>query len=133
MSITTKEILHVKCHNCKCYRLPNDFLNNRNRKMKTCAKCRAFNKIHNKKNRDKKRKGLELNIDTDISNDNNPEIINVDSPRTDIETTDDSINHRRDIIKNNLERELELYKQLLILKDKIIEDYKRKEKDQNRL
>jgi hypothetical protein len=36
-----KEIEHFKCARCKCFRLPELFLNDAGRKLKTCEKCRA--------------------------------------------------------------------------------------------
>ena len=36
-----EEIKHEKCTTCKCWRIPNDFLNATGRKLKTCVQCRT--------------------------------------------------------------------------------------------
>ena len=43
------EAKHLKCPSCKCYRLSESFLNKTKRKLKTCSKCRDFNKKYRKK------------------------------------------------------------------------------------
>ena len=44
-----EEIKHEKCGKCKSWRLPKDFLNDKGRKLKTCAKCRTRTKKSNQK------------------------------------------------------------------------------------
>ena len=46
-----EEVKHEKCNRCKCWRLPEDFLNEKGRKIKTCLKCRALCKIYIEKNK----------------------------------------------------------------------------------
>ena len=46
-----KEIKHEKCKRCKCHRLPEEFLNNKGRKLKTCVKCRELVKKSREKNK----------------------------------------------------------------------------------
>lgn len=41
----------IKCPSCKSYRYPSDFLNDKNRTLKTCKKCRANAKKIREKNR----------------------------------------------------------------------------------
>ena len=36
-----KEIQHLKCSRCRCWRIPVNFLNAKGRKLKTCSNCRA--------------------------------------------------------------------------------------------
>ena len=33
-------VIHSKCPSCKCWRIPESFLNDNNRQLKTCNKCR---------------------------------------------------------------------------------------------
>ena len=40
----------VKCPKCKTYRFPNDFLNEKNRVLKTCQVCRNIGKKSREKN-----------------------------------------------------------------------------------
>jgi hypothetical protein len=44
ITMTTQEVKHVKCPRCKCWRKPLEFLNAKGRKLKTCAKCRDYDK-----------------------------------------------------------------------------------------
>ena len=45
-----KEVEHLKCSKCKCWREDKMYLNKFGRKLKTCQKCRDYDK----KQRDKK-------------------------------------------------------------------------------
>ena len=49
--LKTKEVVHTKCGNCKCWRTPEEFLSETGRKLKCCEKCRA----KAKRARDKKK------------------------------------------------------------------------------
>lgn len=46
-----KESADKKCGECKCYRYPKQFLNDKGRELKTCSVCR----LNAKKYRDKKK------------------------------------------------------------------------------
>jgi hypothetical protein len=46
-----EEVKHEKCNRCSCWRLPEDFLNEKCRKVKTCLKCRDLCKKHREKNK----------------------------------------------------------------------------------
>lgn len=50
MSLNNENKADIKCPSCKTYRYPSDFLNDKNRTLKTCKNCRA----NAKKIRDKK-------------------------------------------------------------------------------
>jgi len=50
MSLNNEKKADIKCPSCKTYRYPSDFLNDKNRTLKTCKNCRA----NAKKMRDKK-------------------------------------------------------------------------------
>jgi len=50
MSLNNEEKANIKCNSCKTYRYPSDFLNDKNRTLKTCKNCRS----NAKKMRDKK-------------------------------------------------------------------------------
>jgi hypothetical protein len=41
-----EEVKHEKCKRCKCWRLPEDFLNETRRKLKSCLNCRNIDKIY---------------------------------------------------------------------------------------
>jgi hypothetical protein len=49
MSLNNEEKANIKCPSCKSYRYPSDFLNDKNRTLKTCKNCRK----NAKKMRDK--------------------------------------------------------------------------------
>lgn len=51
MADIKQEVEHVKCSRCKCWRLPEHFLNATGRKLKTCQVCRDRKKKNNRKNR----------------------------------------------------------------------------------
>jgi hypothetical protein len=54
--MTSQEVKHFRCSRCKCWRVPEEFLNATRRKLKTCKRCRG----DAKKYRDlKKKKKLE--------------------------------------------------------------------------
>jgi hypothetical protein len=46
-----EEVKHERCTKCKCWRLPEEFLNEKGRKLKTCFKCRDLNNKSKYKNR----------------------------------------------------------------------------------
>jgi hypothetical protein len=44
------EIKHEKCNKCRCWRLPEQFINNKGRRLKTCQVCRdRYNKNRKRK------------------------------------------------------------------------------------
>eukprot|EP00466_Bigelowiella_natans_P011399 jgi/Bigna1/41588/e_gw1.54.15.1 len=47
--MSNEEIKYEKCNRCKCHRLPEDFLNEKGRKLKTCIKCRDIQKKYRNK------------------------------------------------------------------------------------
>lgn len=74
MDTMEKKKEHKRCGTCKCYRLPEDFLNITGRVLKLCVKCRAFSKIQNDKKKLKK-----------TTNKNNDIIENIKIVITDVE------------------------------------------------
>jgi len=46
-----EEVQHEKCSRCKCWRLPEQFLNDKGRKIKSCSKCRERQKRCREKNK----------------------------------------------------------------------------------
>jgi len=42
--MNTEQKADIKCNKCKTYRFPTDFLNDKNRTLKTCKKCREYGK-----------------------------------------------------------------------------------------
>jgi hypothetical protein len=46
-----EEIKHEKCNRCKCWRTPDQFLNDKGRKLKTCLNCRDLQKKSSEKNK----------------------------------------------------------------------------------
>ena len=46
-----EEIKHDKCGRCKCWRTPDQFLNDKGRKLKTCLNCRDLEKKNREKNK----------------------------------------------------------------------------------
>ena len=51
MSLTEEQKADIKCPKCKTYRYPSDFLNDKNRTLKTCKRCRAIDKKYREKNK----------------------------------------------------------------------------------
>lgn len=49
--MTTEQKADIKCNRCKTYRYSSDFLNDKNRTMKTCKRCREVCKKSSEKNR----------------------------------------------------------------------------------
>ena len=49
--MSVEEKADVKCTSCKCYHYPSDFLNSKGRTLKTCQKCRDYDKINREKNK----------------------------------------------------------------------------------
>ena len=47
------EVKHQKCPKCKCWRLPETFLNDSKRLLKTCQVCRARSKLQRIRNKNK--------------------------------------------------------------------------------
>lgn len=118
----TKEVVHVKCHKCKCFRLPSEFLNSKKRKLKTCIKCRNLGtRINNRYLERKKEKNQELKINTDIIEDDNNdnEIIHPDYGGIDVESKSDLLDKCVEIVKKDMDREIELLKQLLKFKQQM--------------
>eukprot|EP00466_Bigelowiella_natans_P013998 jgi/Bigna1/56912/estExt_Genewise1Plus.C_1460009 len=54
--MSNEEIKYEKCNRCKCHRLPEDFLNEKGRKLKTCIKCRRTAKRYRNNEEVKKKK-----------------------------------------------------------------------------
>ena len=51
MSLTEEQKADIKCPKCKTYRYPSDFLNDKNRTLKTCKNCRVIGKKSRDKNK----------------------------------------------------------------------------------
>jgi hypothetical protein len=49
------EIKHEQCKKCKCWRLPEEFLNAKGRKLKTCAVCRKNDRKWRENNKEKEK------------------------------------------------------------------------------
>ena len=47
----SNEVKHEKCGRCRCWRLPEQFINNKGRRLKTCQVCRDRNKKSRKRNK----------------------------------------------------------------------------------
>jgi gas vesicle protein len=47
------EVKHIKCSKCRCWRLPDQFLNKTGRKLKSCFTCREYARKAREKNRDR--------------------------------------------------------------------------------
>ncbi len=50
---------HVKCNKCGCWKQPEDFLNDKGRKLKSCITCRDRALRYRQKNREKLREGAK--------------------------------------------------------------------------
>jgi hypothetical protein len=52
--VEIKEVEHIKCKVCNCWRLPTNFFNSAGRKMKCCGVCRARAKRYREKKKAEK-------------------------------------------------------------------------------